>query len=244
MLAISFKPEYLNTHGLPISNSLLASILVTIFLSCLSLIFLFSRKPNSLEKLLKVLIYEFLNTIDNVTQNRSVSKKLFPFVSTFFVFILFANLIGLLPGFLGAIFVKGLNVNKIPLLRSPNSDLNTTIALALVSVIGIQVYCINLIGLKNYIAKFIDFTSLSKAVVGFFAIISEIVKILSFSFRLFGNIFAGEVILILAAHFLPLLLPLPFMLLEIFVGVIQAYIFAILTLSFIKSSIGSSLQTA
>ena len=116
------------------------------------------------------------------------------------------------------------------------SDLTTTLALALVAVTSIQYFSWSVLGLKKYLARFFNFINPIQFILGFFELISEAVKILSFSFRLFGNVFAGEVLLLVIAFIIPYVLPLPFMILEVFVGVIQAFIFAVLTLTFIKTS--------
>lgn len=121
--------------------------------------------------------------------------------------------------------------------RAAHSDLNMTLALALFAVLFIQVISIKNIGVKSYLGKFFNFTNPIMAFVGILELISEFVKIFSFSFRLFGNVFAGEV-LITVIYFLALfLIPVPFMGIELFAGFIQALIFTMLTLVFIKSGV-------
>jgi F-type H+-transporting ATPase subunit a len=110
------------------------------------------------------------------------------------------------------------------------------VALALFSVLAIQFFSLRTLGFKGYIGRFLNFVNPIKFILGFFEVISESVKVLSFSFRLFGNIFAGEVLLLIIAFLIPYIIPLPFMILEVFVGIIQAFIFAVLTLTFIKTS--------
>jgi F-type H+-transporting ATPase subunit a len=153
-----------------------------------------------------------------------------------------ANLLALLPGFLGSFFVHTADGN-IPLLRSPNSDLTTTLALTVVSIFSIQFFSLRILGFRRYVARFFDFSGPVKFILGFFEMISEAVKVLSFSFRLFGNIFAGEVLLLVIAFLVPYIVPLPFMILEMFVGVIQAFIFAVLTLTFIRTGTMRHLQS-
>ena len=119
-------------------------------------------------------------------------------------------------------------------MRSPSSDLNFTLAIAISAVIGIQVFSITSIGLIKYIKRFINFSGPINFFVGILELVSEAAKIVSFSFRLFGNIFAGEVLLIVMYFLAPYIIPLPFMILEIFVGFIQALVFSMLTLVFLK----------
>ena len=121
----------------------------------------------------------------------------------------------------------------VALLRGANADINMTIALALVSVAVIQYYGFKFSGI-NYGKKYINFSSPIFFFVGLLEIVSEISKILSFAFRLFGNIFAGEVLIAVISFLVPVVLPMPFIGLEIFVGFIQALVFAMLTLVFIN----------
>jgi F-type H+-transporting ATPase subunit a len=128
----------------------------------------------------------------------------------------------------------------VPLLRAPSSDLNLTFALALISVVLTQVFGVWERGLA-YFGNFIRLGAFAKKGIAMGAIdffvgalegISEFAKIISFAFRLFGNIFAGEVLLIIMSSLVPLLLVLVFLGLEIFVGLIQAFVFFILSLVF------------
>jgi F-type H+-transporting ATPase subunit a len=175
----------------------------------------------------------FYNFFKNITGDRV--EKLFPLLFTFFLFIIFGNWIGLLPGVGSLGFWEHSDNGEIfvPLFRGPNADLNTTIALALISVSVTQYLSIKSLGLKNYVSRFINLKNPIKFFVGILEIISEIAKVLSFSFRLFGNIFAGEVLLIVMIFLIPLLVPVPFLILEVFVGFIQALVFTMLTAIFI-----------
>ena len=238
MIHIGLQPEYIaSLHGLLVTNTFLTSFIVTLLLMFLGLIYYMERDNHQMFiiKAIRVATFQLLKFIDMVTEDRAVSKRVFPLIATFFVFIVTANLLGLLPGFLGAFFIQTTS-GPIPIFKSPNSDLSTTIALALVSVIAIQYFSVRMLGAKGYIERFVNFTGPIAFILGFFDIISESAKIISFSFRLFGNIFAGEVLLLVVAFLVPYALPLPFMILEVFVGIIQAFIFAALTLTFIQSS--------
>jgi len=234
---ISLQPEYiLSIFGIFFTNTFLTSVAVTIILIILGIIFYF-KKPDGENIILsgiKIIIFELLKITDMVTRDRKMSKKILPLISTFFLFIVTANLLAMIPGFLGSFFIKT-SAGKFSVLRSPNSDLTTTVALALFSVLAIQFFSLRTLGVKNYIGKFLDFTNPIRFILGFFEIISETVKVLSFSFRLFGNVFAGEILLLVIAFLVPYIIPLPFMILEGFVGIIQAFIFTILTLTFIKT---------
>lgn len=229
-----------NIFGIPITNTLLMSWIAMAVLILVS--FLATRKlklvPQGFQNFIEAIIESILDFITSITSDRKQSEKFFPLVTTIFIFILLSNWLGLIPG-VGTIgFFEVDNVKEghrifVPLLRSTNSDLNMTLALALVSVIATQIFGIAGIGFFKYLSKYIS-KNPGLTFAGILEGIAEAVKILSFSFRLFGNIFAGEVLLVVTAFLLPFIAPLPFMLLELFVGFIQALIFSLLTLVFLK----------
>ena len=122
----------------------------------------------------------------------------------------------------------------VPVLRSPSADLNVTLAWALVAVFFIELFGFQALGI-GYLGKFFNFKEgFMGAFVGILELISEFVRIVAFSFRLFGNIFAGEVVLGVMAFLFAYLLPLPFYGLELFVAFMQAFIFSVLTLVFMS----------
>jgi len=237
MLFIGLKPEYvLSLFGISITNSFLTTILVTVFIFLLVILFKVSGEKSNFKEISRVIIYELLKLTDLVTKDRELSKRVLPITATFFIFIISANLLALLPGFLGSFYLKNPSGQSLPVLRSPNSDLTTTLALSIFSVLSIQFFSVKALGLKKYIKKFINLKGPLNFFIGFFEILSEAVRVLSFSFRLFGNVFAGEILLLVIAFLIPYVIPVPFMILEVFVGIIQAFIFTILTLTFIKTS--------
>ncbi len=238
MIHIQLQSEYIGSAlGMPITNTFLTSVLVTILFCICAAVFSVNNKNEKsvFVKIIRVIVYEILTFIDMVTGDREFSKRIFPIVATLFLFILGANLLAMTPGFFGAFFVntpRGL----IPLLRSPNSDLTTTAALALFGVFFSNFYSLRILGMRDYVKRFLNLASPIQFLVGFFELVSEAVKVLSFSFRLFGNIFAGEVLLLVVAFLAPYILPVPFLILEVFVGIIQAFIFSVLVLTFMKTS--------
>ena len=126
----------------------------------------------------------------------------------------------------------------VPLFRSSSTDLNTTLALALIAYLVVEITGIVMLGFLRYGSKFVNFNGgVMGFLIGLIEFISNLARLISFSFRLFGNIFAGDVLIAVAVYFLPLVLPVPFMLFETFVGLVQAAIFALLTLVFIKIAI-------
>jgi len=206
--------------------------------------------PRGIQNFAEWLLEFLLGFFDQVTNSREKSERFLPFVGTLFFFILFSNWIGILPG-IGSIGmwlrVHG-EVELVPLFRPANSDLNMTLAIGVLAVVMSHIFGIVAIGFFKHIGKFIQlgqvFKSLTKgpvaifsAIIEFFVglleILSELAKMVSLSLRLFGNIFAGEVLLTVMASLIAFLVPTPFMLLELIVGLIQATVFAMLTLVYL-----------
>ncbi len=238
---ISIKAEKIfELMGLGITNSMIASAIVfllTIFIA------LYYKNQSTLKR--KSNFYYFINffikTIYELFYSVFGEKTnvFFPLLFAFFFYILLQNWFGLLPG-VGSLLIKvkeGHEHVLVPLLRGNSADLNTTLALAIISVFMIQFFSVKYLGIKKYLHKFFNFSDPIMFFVGILDIISEFSKVLSFAFRLFGNIFAGEVILIIIAFLIPVLASFPFILMEVFVGLIQALVFSMLTAVFISNSI-------
>jgi len=124
----------------------------------------------------------------------------------------------------------------VPLLRGATADLNTTLALAVVAVVAMQYYGFRNLG-SHYLARFVNFKDPILFGVGILEFVSDISKIISFAFRLFGNIFAGEVLLAVIAFLMPFIVPLPFLFMELFVGIVQALVFSMLTAAFFNVAV-------
>jgi len=219
-----------------ITNTMIVSWVVILLLSTISILVFRNLKevPGKLQNFWEFIIEAILGMIENVTADRKKAEKMLPLVATFFIFIITANWIGLIPGFetIGRWEVLEGEKVLIPYLRPPAADLNTTLALAIISVVAIQIFGFGYLGFK-YIKKFINFKGPIQFFVGILEIISEFAKIISFSFRLFGNIFAGAVLLAVISFLIPAIAALPFYGLELFVGFVQALVFAMLTTVFI-----------
>ena len=181
-----------------------------------------------------------------------------PLCASIFFFVLYSNYFALVPG-VGSIGVCRVehaaegaahippsptfaslpgycpDGKVIPALRAPSSDLNVTLAWALAAVpVNIQLFGFHALGV-GYLTKFFNFREGAMGfLVGLLELISELVQIIAFSFRLFGNIFAGEVVLGVMAYLFAYLLPLPFYGLELFVAFMQAFVFSVLTLVFMS----------
>jgi F-type H+-transporting ATPase subunit a len=258
---ISFTAEKLTeVFGIIVTNSMLTAILGVILLIIVFVAFRFKMnafKPTKTEIFVEM-IYDALLSLVNEIMGKANARKFFGFVTTFMILIVFWNLLGLIPLVPALGFIKHAEISEnptlackllgnclwtvngwvehakiIPILRAPTADLSSTLGLALISVITT-----NIIGLAHfklgYLSKYFDTTSFVNFLVGVLELISEFGKIISFSFRLFGNIFAGEVLLAVITSLTFGVFTLPFLGLEIFVGFIQAFVFFMLTSVFIS----------
>jgi len=238
-----------------VTNSMVSSWIAVVIL----VIFFYSigkkikKIPKGIQNIFEIILEKALEVVDSVTGNRKKSEKFMPIVLSLFLFILVNNWMGLLPGMgtIGFLQKQGNHLSFIPFLRGGTADINTTLALALFAVVASHIFGIITIGTWNHFNKYINlkvFYAIPKkikedisvllinpirAFVGIIEIIGEIAKVASLSFRLFGNVFAGEVLLASMMVIFAYILPLPFMFLELLVGLIQALIFAMLTLVYL-----------
>ena len=236
--------------GWPITNSVIGTWIAMVVL--IAILWAGARKPQLVpghaQSALEQAIDGIRGVVNSVMEDEKLTNRYLPLILTIFLFVLVVNWVGLLPGF-GTIgtYHEG---ELVPYLRAGSSDLNLTFAMSGVAFLVAQLSGIVLIGLFKYFNKFINLGTLFKKpihwknfalfipmfLLGLIELISEIAKFVALSFRLFGNIYAGEVLLIVFGTLLPVFVPLsgPFYLLEVFVGLIQAFVFAMLTIVFIK----------
>ncbi len=237
-LHISLAAEKLGSFfGLPITNTLVMGWFITLVI--VVLVFFYRRKvalvPGRLQVVFESMIEFVYDYVSHTLESKDLARRFFPLIMSIFLFVLAANLIQFLPGVGSIGFYE--NGELVPMFRSLNTDLNMTLALAIIAVITVQISGVVALGVLKYGAKFITLKSPMAFALGVIDLISEITRIISFSFRLFGNILAGEIMLAIAAFFLPYVLPVPLMLFEVFVAFVQAGVFAMLTLFFIKIAI-------
>jgi len=184
------------------------------------------------------IIVSFIMGIVEGTAGRRASRKLIPLVGGMFIFILFANYSGLLPG-VGTVGVYREAEHEkvlVPFMRAPNADINMTLAMALVTFVTVQIYGIRAHGFRGRIKHMADPVFLFPI-----EVIGEFARIISLSARLFGNVFAGEVlmgVMVAMANavkiaIIPLGVPVIFLFLELLFGSIQALVFALLTAIYI-----------
>lgn len=274
--------------GFPLTNSFLTTLIVSNLIVVTA--FFVSRNyqliPSGLQNLVEAAIEPLYNFSQEIAREKT--RYFFPFVATFFIFILVSNYFGLLPG-VGTIgfyeaphqessytrskaglkdfaltnLIPGATAVEleqkidefrgpknqatvpnqvpiqepeskpvfVPLFRSPNSDLNITLAMGLISVLITHFFAIKFLGIKDYLLKYFSLNPIY-LFVGILEVVAELTKVLSLSLRLFGNIFSGEALLATISNLAAFIVPLPFYFLEIIVGFVQAAIFAVLTLVF------------
>lgn len=246
-----FAEPVFHIGNFTVTNSLLNSWLTVLVVFIFALIIKFKIKkiPGKLQHIFEIFINGSVSLLDQITNNRKISNKIFPFVFSVFIFILFNNWLGIMP-FIGSVGFYDMHDGHevfIPIFRGGTADLNTTLALAIMSVLGSNLFGAMILGAWKTLNKYVKigalgeiFTKVKKdpsiivvAPISFFVglieFIGEFAKIASLSFRLFGNIFAGEVLLSSMAAIFAFVLPTPFLFLEVFVGFIQALIFSLLT---------------
>ena len=232
-----------NFLGFPLTNTILMSWLVTSVL--LLGAFLLRRRlalvPGRIQGVTEMVIGGLYDFMVETLHSKSQALKFFGVVATIFLFIVINNWFGIAP-ILGSVGIYEAGEHGeifVPLFRSAASDLNFTLLIAITAVVMVQVFGIATLGFVKYAKKFFvnPFKDFIGSFVGILELFSEVSKMISFSFRLYGNIFAGEVLLIIISYLMPYGAPLPFLFLELFVGLVQALVFAILTLVFIKIAV-------
>ncbi|MES2202766.1 MAG: F0F1 ATP synthase subunit A [Patescibacteria group bacterium] len=239
-LHITLKAERLFTVlGFPVTNATVAFWVVMAVL--LVAAWIIGRRlkltPGKAQAGIEMFFEYLLGLIQQTLGTRQLAERYFPLIATIFIFIFTANLFGFLP-IIGDVGFRQPTGELTPLFHTPTADLNTTLALAIISFFVIELSGILTLGVLKYGGKFVNFKGGAIGfAVGLLEIIGNVARLISFSFRLFGAIFAGEVLLLVITHFLPYIASVPFMAFEAFIGLLQAAVFAILTMAFIKIAI-------
>jgi len=220
-------PELLTIGGYILTNTTFWIALIVIGLIAV-FVSVFSKAkivPGHAQNLLEFMMETFLNFCDGITNSRKKTLEIFPFAMTLFLLIWACNLLELVPG-----------LGVFPILRSPSSDLNFTFGLAAMSMVYVNYLALKNLGAGKYLGKFFNFKSPVLTFVGLLELMGEVTRVISLAMRLFGNLFAGEVLLMVVSsgiHWsLAYLVPLPFLALETLVGFLQAFIFSSLIVVF------------
>lgn len=227
--------------GFPITNAIFTTWIGMLII--LGIAFVATRRmtlvPVGAQNVVEGVLEGLLGLMEQVFGDRGKAERYFPFLATFFLFILVLNWMELIPTMLGGIEVPTAH-GSASLFRSANTDLNTPLALALISVIGTQIAGIATLGFLKHAGHYFSFKPTFEGIIGSFVgilhILGEVARVISFAFRLFGNVFAGEVLLIVITYLVPYIAPVPFYGLELFVGFIQALVFTMLTMVFLATA--------
>jgi F-type H+-transporting ATPase subunit a len=260
---IVIKPDVIFTIpgiNFQITNTLLCTWIVIAIL--IVLVFLARRRqeqvPHGFQNFAEWGVENLLNLVEGVS-GKEKGRKFFPLVASLFIFILFGNLLDVLPGIdtigwvtgkvvsphtLGSFyFLTGSDTSQIvPWFRPPTSDLNLTLSMALIVVVVCQVVGFVALGAGEHIGKYLKFKELFakpatgwiEFFVGLIEIVTELSRLLSFSFRLFGNIFAGSAVLAVFGFLTLGFGNIVFIPLELFVAFVQSLVFSLLTLVFLE----------
>jgi len=202
-----------------ITSTVVTTWLIVAFLGVVS--YLIGRSLKVRPGLFQNILEWVVESIDGLLQSMigEGSRFLLPFVGTLAIFIAVANLTGLIPG-----------------LKAPTTDINTPLALALIVFVSVHYYGIRHQGLRGHLKHYVEpiFLMLPIEIAG------EIARTISLTFRLFGNMMGEEVVVSILFLVLPLLVPVPMMVFGIFTGFIQAYIFTILTITYLAGAVKAS----
>lgn len=230
----SLEPEIITRIAdFPVTNTLLSTILTDAVL--IGIVIIVNKKvsliPNGIQNIAEGAVEYFYTLTQQIAGGRA--NVIFPWFASFFIFIFFANLMGLIPG-IGTFGISKLHEGHrvlIPFFRAATSDFNTTFALATISLVVTHILSIHYNGIKNYLSRFFSLNPVF-LFVGLLELVSEITKLFSLSFRLFGNIFAGEIVLVTISSIFAYIAPIPFLMLESIVALVQALVFSMLTMVF------------
>ena len=251
--------EVFHLFGFPITNCIIGAWLTMIVLVGFSYAVTHRMKvvPGRLQGAFEFLLGWLYNLCQRVAGEEN-GRKFFPVVTTIFLFVAFNAWLSLIPGF-GSIMVTTAEGEQVHLLRGANTDINMPLALALVSFVFVEYFGLRSLGIR-YLRKFLNvgpflsslgqvvrgrlraglsglFTGFIDIFVGFVEAFSELIRIVSFTFRLFGNMTAGEILLLVAAFLIPWVFAIPFYGLELLIGFVQALIFGGLTLVFLTLAV-------
>ncbi len=250
-ITVSVEPLFY-IGPIPFTSTLLLAIVDALLIFIIFFLFSLRKKllPGRVQGALEWLVQSMLGLCQEVA-GKEKGRRFFPWVFGIFIVVLLGNLWEVIPGVetIGVInheipgcenasglllIDKSVSNCITPLLRPPSTDLNFTLAIAVISVVVTQIYGWRMLGAKAQLGRYL---TLREGIIGLFVgileAVLELARIISFGFRLFGNLFAGSVLLLVISFLLPFVGAIPFYFLEIFVAFIQAFVFAMLTLIFL-----------
>jgi F-type H+-transporting ATPase subunit a len=231
---LSLTPSILTyVAGFPITNTFWVAIMLSLLLI---LIFFFGTRkmqevPKGLQLWLEIIVDGSRSFMNESTRSDKVTNRLHPWALTIFLLFLVGNLISFIPG------LPSVTFNQEPLYRTATTDYNMIFVISFFFIVVIQMVNITTGGIVNYFKKFINFSSPLNFILGFFDIIGEFAKLVSLSFRFFGNAFAAEVLIAVLMFIFPYILPLPFMPILLLSSIVQPAVFALLVMIYIQMAV-------
>lgn len=241
-----------SVFGFPFTNSILMALLITAIIFFAS--YIICKKSRVLPKSWQV-VFEYLHEaiyglVNKITGEEKITKKIFYLIAALFIFIGLSNLLGLFIPFLGSFTYEGSAI-----FRTPTTDFNVTVSLAAAMVLLIQFASIKKWGLLKHLSNYFKFHEIYNGfkkgisaglmgivhfLIGLLDIISEFARIVSLSMRLFGNMFAGEMLAVILLGFFAYFLPVAWMSMNIFIGFVQAMVFGSLTAAYYSLAVKGS----
>lgn len=229
--------------GYPIAGSTMMIFLIIVLFGILGFFVTrkFKLRPSGTQTVIEMIYELVFDLVSNITDDKKRTKVIFPVVGSMMIYLIVANLIDLVPG------ITQVELGGKEIFGSPTADFNTTLGLALASVIVINLISIKEWGLLEYFGKFFKFkevyqgfrkgiaegfVALIEFFVGLLDIIGEITKVISLSLRLFGNMYAGKVLTIILLGIFAYIIPATWLAMNLFVGVLQAIVFASLVAAY------------
>ena len=251
--------EVFSLFGLPITNTVIAAWLTVVVIVVFS--FIVTRRMKIVPGRVQAIFEFILGWLYDLCQGIAGEKNgrvFFPVIATIFLFVLFNAWLSLLPGFI-SIEIVNPEGHTVELFRAANTDVNTPLAIALISFVFVEYFGLKTLGI-HYLRKFINvqqflgsigktfrgrfkdglmgiFSGAIDIFVGVLEALSELIRIISFTFRLFGNMTAGEILILIAAFLVPLGVDWVVYGLELLIGFVQALIFGGLTLVFVTMAV-------
>ena len=248
------QPEILfQIMNFPITNAMITSVLVTILLI---IFILFVRKDykfggltNKIQTIAEMAVESFIGLLEQITGNRERAKELLPLIGALFLFLGLGNLITLLP------FFSSFSFAGKPFFRTPTNDFNLTFSLAFAMVLLTNIASMKKFGFFGHLGKFFKFKevylgfkegigagflAIVDFLIGLLDIVSELAKVVSLSLRLFGNMYAGDVLLVILLGSFALFIPNIWIAMSLLTAVLQALVFGSLTAAYYTLAVESA----
>lgn len=234
----SIQPEIVFSIGnYGIANSTLMILLIAIIFFCLGIFSIrkFTLIPGKFQAGFEMVYESILGLVVQITGSKKQAEKIFPIIGTILVYFAVSNVIALIPG------LTDITYSGVPLFRTPTSDINTVLGVSIAAVIALNFVLLKEWGIMGYIGiyfpiknvfigfrkSFMDgFMALVDLFVGALNIVGELAKVISLSFRLFGNVYAGQVLAIIIMGAFAYVLPAIWTVMSGFTGILQGMVFA------------------